>query len=134
MWQKALDLLHISLQSWQLQPTVPQKQLNKGLRAVQSTDSDFSQRGTLVSQFFFTDAKVVSYSSTISACGKSIQWQFAVQLLSTLTSRLSILRDSDLAECDAAFASTLTACQALSRNVQSKCPCCAEELLRPNHG
>ena len=43
MWQKALDLLHVSLQSWQLQPTVPQKQLNKGVRvrAVQSTDSDF---------------------------------------------------------------------------------------------
>ena len=65
-------------QSTQLQPTVPQKQLNKGVRAVQSTDSDFSQQGTLVSQFFFTDAKVVSYRSTISACGKSIQWQFAV--------------------------------------------------------
>ena len=78
----------------------------------------FTTRHTRFTVFLY-HAKVVSYSSTISACSKSIQWQFAVQLLSTLTStRLSILRDSD-AECDAAFASTLTACQALSCNVQS---------------
>jgi hypothetical protein len=53
---------------------------------------------------------VVSYSSAINACSKSVQWQLALQLLVTP-------KDAAVA----AFASTLTACQAWVERVAVSC-------------